>query len=218
MLNIQLTPVVKKLLIINVAVFLIQNTIGKHYEYLFKLHDFKNYYFYPFQYLSHMFMHANFRHLLSNSLPLLFFASYLESLLGPKRFLAFYLICGLGAGVFYSIIHHYELIQFVDAKSLEYSPSESWAYLNSDPNRAMLGASGAVFGVLMGCAIFFPDMEIMIIPIPVPIKMKYMVLVYGVYELITGVYKVPGDNVAHFAHLGGMLFAYLIVKYWRKYN
>ena len=146
---------------------------------------------------------------------MVFFASYLENLLGEKKFLLLYLVCGIGAGLLHTGVHHLELVRHIERYSLDYTPSEQWDYYNHN-YAYMLGASGATFGILMASAMFFPDMSIFIFLLPVPIKMKYLVPIYAFIELYSGVKKVEGDNVAHFAHLGGMIFAFLIIKYWQN--
>lgn len=256
MLN--LTPMVRNLLLLNVAMLLLEATgvlgsVGR----LLALYPWTSGLFYPFQHLTYMFMHAGVGHLFSNMFGLFSFGPLLEMRWGPQRFLAFWLICGLGAGVLYGGIRQYEIGKmqadrnaFVEHPTgvgysdffRDYYP-QAGGYelvanaLQSEPgntrlvqgavrtldeiydqanNSPMVGASGALFGILLAFAYLFPNTELMLLFIPFPIKAKYFVAMYGLYELYAGVQRAPGDNVAHFAHLGGMLFGFLLLKYWER--
>ncbi|RDV17109.1 rhomboid family intramembrane serine protease [Pontibacter diazotrophicus] len=250
-----ITPMVRNLLIINVVVYLLQLSGVISIE-TFALHYFGSDYFRPIQLFSHMFMHGGWGHLFSNMFSLFIFGPMLERFWGPQRFLAFYLITGLGASLLYSGVRGYELNQ-LEEETVSYianpDPNRFYNYMedhfsggyeqgfaveyrrNPDNesyieeskqavryvfsrmyNSPMLGASGAVFGILMAFGLLFPNLELMLLFLPIPIKAKYFVLFYGAYELYTGFNRTPGDNVAHFAHLGGMLFAYILVKMWQR--
>ncbi|MFK7900240.1 MAG: rhomboid family intramembrane serine protease [Cyclobacteriaceae bacterium] len=220
MFNQRLTPIVKNIIFLNVGFFILQMLTANsifNIKYYLSLYNFHSDRFLPFQYITYMFLHADFMHLLFNMLPIYFFGAHLEELLGERKFILFYLVCGIGAGILYSFVHNYEINTLIESKSLLFESYEHLVanrkYLQDIP---MLGASGAVFGVLMASALYFPNATLVLFPIPIPIKMKYFVMIYAVIELYSGVYRAKGDNVAHFAHLGGMVFAYLLVTYWRK--
>ncbi|MCJ8165822.1 rhomboid family intramembrane serine protease [Pontibacter sp. E15-1] len=250
-----ITPMVRNLLIINVVIFLLQNSGIVSME-DFALHYFGSDYFKPVQLFSHMFMHGSWGHLFSNMFSLFIFGPMLERFWGPQRLLAFYLITGLGASLLYSGVRAYELngleeetatyienpspVAFNNYMDEHYGPGAgrelAVAYLRNPENpdyieasremvtkvyRAvynspLVGASGAIFAILMAFGMLFPNLELMLLFLPVPIKAKYFVLFYGAYELYSGFNRTPGDNVAHFAHLGGMLFAYILVKMWQR--
>ena len=211
-----LPPVVKNLLIINVLMFLatftlnrfnidLTNILGLHF---FKASDFRVY-----QIITYMFMHANFGHLFFNMFALWMFGNTLENLWGSKRFLLFYMVCGIGAGLCQ------ELVQYIQyATSLADYGSVNvggqivpiGTYLNM---MNTVGASGAIYGLLLAFGMTYPNSMIYLYFL-FPIKAKWFVIGYAVIELITGLTGV--DNVAHFAHLGGMLFGLLLILYWRK--
>ena len=161
-------------------------------------------FFRPYQIITHMFMHANLGHIFFNMFALYLFGSALESTWGPRRFLTFYLISGLGA------LGLYLLVKYIDMTYLG-APE----YLTNVP---MLGASGAVFGLLAGFGYMYPNARIMLLIPPIPMKAKYFVLIYGAIELFAGVYSLQGasSGVAHFAHVGGALFGYLLMLYWKN--
>lgn len=203
-----LTPLVRNLLILNVLIFFLQsNTIIQ----LFALFPIEGPYFKPHQFISYMFLHAGGGHLFSNMLGLFFFGPILEQMvLGPKRFLIFYFVTGIGAGLLFSAINYYELSQV--SKML--SPELAADVLNERLSIPMLGASGAIFGIIAAFGLVFPNMEMMLLFLPIPIKAKYLVTFYALYELYGGIY-VTNSGIAHFAHLGGMIFAYLLLKWWK---
>ena len=140
-----------------------------------------------------MFMHGSFRHILFNMFALYMFGRILENVWGPKRFLFFYLACGVGAAIAHLTMQYF-----------------------MQDNASAVGASGAIMGVFVGFAYLFPNTELMIIPIPIPIKAKWVCLVYILIDLFGGVSQ--SDGVAHFAHLGGALTGFLIVLFWNKTN
>ncbi len=158
-------------------------------------------YFQPYQIISHMFMHADITHLFFNMFAVFMFGPPLENLWGPKRFLIFYFVAGLGALILHLLVVYFEI-----------------HYFGANPLRAnipMLGASGAVFGLLAGFGMKFPNSTIMLLIPPIPMKAKYFVLIYAGLELFLGI---GGFNtgVAHFAHLGGALFGFLLILFWRR--
>lgn len=227
-------PVVKNLIIINVLMLLatyvfemkgidLTNILGLHY---IQSPDFK-----PYQLVTHMFMHGGFMHLLFNMFALWMFGRVLESVWGPKRFFIFYFVTGLGAAVFYSLVNFIEFqyisskmtpeaVQNVMTKGAEIlSQGQNYTNLAGKLNLILnvptVGASGAIFGILLGFGMLFPNTQLMLLFPPIPIKAKYFVMGYGAIELFSGIAN-SGDNIAHFAHLGGMLFGFILIKYWNK--
>ena len=189
-----------------------------------------------YQIITYMFMHGSLGHIFFNMFAVFMFGRILESVWGPKRFLSYYMITGIGAGLI-NILVAYIRIKSAEANldpalvSMVYNDmaeilKEGKLYLESDAknlsimisaiNTTTVGASGAVFGILLAFGMLFPNMPLYIIPFPFPIKAKYMVIGYGVIELFAGIADFDFDNIAHFAHLGGMLFGIILVLYWRK--
>lgn len=256
-----LTPVVRNLIILNVVIYMIDANLY-FLKPDFALYSVLSPYFKPFQFVSYMFLHGGFGHILGNMFALFMFGPMLERIWGPRRFLIFYFVTGIGAGVLYAAINYVELSSLGQAVSvfIEHPNPDSFidfatrhaaefyrnnlSFVNrweSDPNNAayideavsaaksiyqnelnipMVGASGAVFGILMAFGMLFPNTELFILFIPFPVKAKYFVAFYGLFSLYSGIQNSPSDNVAHFAHLGGMLFAYILLRYWntRKSN
>ncbi|WP_310587136.1 rhomboid family intramembrane serine protease [Tellurirhabdus bombi] len=250
-----LTPVVRTMLLVNVALFLI-TAFGINLTYNFALYSFLSPAFQPYQLVSYMFLHANFNHVFSNMLGLFFFGPLLEQVWGSKKFTFFYFFTGIGAGALFAAINYYEISHFRDAIAAytaaptpdgflylvkDHAPGlyeQLFDFINqfednsSNPtyiqnsikivnsyylqqvNIPMVGASGAVFGILMAFGLLFPNTELFLLFLPIPIKAKYLVAFYGAYEIYSGVYRAQTDGVAHFAHIGGMLFAYILVRYW----
>jgi membrane associated rhomboid family serine protease len=233
-------PVTLNIIIINVIFWLAEVVfLGKGIDitdYL-GLHYFKSENFYPHQLITYMFMHdpSSITHVLFNMFAVFMFGRTLEMVWGSKRFLFYYMITGIGAGLFnilvmYLRIHSFEtglspeMISDVYAngagllhKGLNYS-DPVLGKLNVLLNTTMVGASGAVFGILLAFGMLFPDAKLIVIPIPVPIKAKYFVIGYGAFELLLGLYDKAGDNVAHFAHLGGLIVGLFVILYWKKRN
>lgn len=229
-----LPPVVKNLLIINGLFFLgmigtssmfdLADYLGLHYPVstLFK----------PHQLVSYMFMHGGFGHILFNMFALWMFGSALENVWGPKRFLVFYMITGIGAGILQLLVMYIQIsnieakldpetIAMVREQGLQIiQEGKNYAdpllgKLNAIYNSTTVGASGAVFGLLLGFGMLFPN-SIIYLYFAIPVKAKYFVIGYGALELILGFRNSASDNVAHFAHLGGMLFGYFLIMYWKK--
>ncbi|NRB64546.1 MAG: rhomboid family intramembrane serine protease [Saprospiraceae bacterium] len=164
-------------------------------------------FFRPYQLVTHMFMHGDIMHLLFNMFALFMFGPPLEALWGPKRFLFFYLGTGLGAMLLYIFVKYLEL------QTGNVSPNII--------NIPMLGASGAVFGILAGYGLNFPNSVIQLLFPPIPLKAKYFVLIYAGIELFSGINgfaRVSNGGVAHFAHVGGALFGLLLIMYWRRFG
>lgn len=252
-----LTPIVRTLIVLNVVVFIVQS-INHQYDNqiisLFGLYYFESEKFNPIQLVSYMFVHSSSRHLISNMLGLFFIGPMLERFWGEKRFLVFYMLTGIGAGLLYMGVKYFDYASLIDATKAyvlhpdlemfkkflaefypnglpgmasEYIPSsgrinvQDSVIIAEESLRAVLntptiGASGAVFGVMAGFGMLFPNTELTLFPIPIPIKAKYLVALYALFEYYSGIHKTPGDNIAHFAHLGGMLIAFIIIKIWGK--
>ena len=272
-----LPPVVKNIIIINVLMAILQTVLAQRgidlSEYL-GLHYWKSYYFQPWQYVTHMFMHGNpyslqatLMHLFFNMFALWMFGSILENIWGAKRFLTFYFICGLGAAALHlgvlgynfhvteqNVIAFYhnptvdqfnrmlqqndwqgipafqqlnlqwqgdpgagsfrtEAINMLEQALYGVTDAASGRHYDGLFDQATVGASGAVFGILLAFGYLFPNM-LLYFYFLVPIKAKWFVMFYAAFELYSGIRANPGDNVAHFAHLGGMLFGYILLRIW----
>ena len=203
---VNIPPVVKNLLIANVLVFLTQQLLPRGLEAWFyetfalsfpvKLTT-------AVQLLSYMFMHANLGHLFFNMVALWMFGRVIEYDLGSKRFLIYYLICGVGAGIIQLGVNYAEVASLL---------ADGY---RSIPRFTTVGASGAVFGLLLAYGMLHPNNIVMLLFPPISLKAKWFVLLYGVLELFGGVAS-TGSNVAHFAHLGGMIFGFLLLREWKK--
>jgi membrane associated rhomboid family serine protease len=201
------TPVVKNLIIINAVIWIATVILGdSSYQYL-ALFPFESQYFQPFQLVSHMFMHGGFWHLFFNMYTLMIFGTALERMWGGNKFLVFYFVTGLGAALCHNLVLHLQIEHFIQIGDMA-----SAAMTKVIPT---VGASGAIYGVLLGYAMLFPNQILQLIFPPVALKAKYFVLIFGGIELITGLTGM-GGNVAHFAHLGGMLFGLILILYWKK--
>ena len=217
-----LPTIIKNLIIINGLIFLAQITIPKsviNIEDLFALHTWQSPLFKPWQFITHMFLHGGWDHIIFNMFALWMFGSILENLWGPKRFLMFYIICGLGAAFCHMIALYYEnqeLINSFNSLTLERQDYYRDAF-NQKINEATIGASGAVFGCLAAFGYLFPNTYIYLYFL-FPIKAKWFVLFYAGYELYATIQSSAGDNVAHVAHLGGALVGFLLVYFWNKTN
>lgn len=223
--NIHIPPVVKNLLIINAlffaATFIFQSGgialggwLGAFY--------FDSPFFKIWQVITYMFMHANFLHIFSNMFGLFMFGGILETRWGAKRFLNFYLITGIGALAMQMGVQAYEVYHITGSVTndiLHYNAAGlseiDRATLSGIYSTPMVGASGAIFGILVAFGMLYPNTELMMIFFPVPIKAKYFIPLYIVFELYSGVANVPGDSVAHYAHLGGALIGFILVKLWK---
>lgn len=188
----QTTPVVLNLIIINVLVFFVQMMFDGQDEQVtarIALFPYASDYFKPYQIVTHMFAHGGFLHLFFNMFVLWMFGTMLERVWGPKRFFIFYFACGLAAA--------FAQLLFQNAPAV--------------------GASGAIMGLFAAFAYLFPNTELVIFPIPVPIKAKYAVAIMAAIDLFGGVYS-AGSNIAHFAHLGGLVMGFILVLIWNKTN
>jgi len=231
-----LPPVVKNLLLLNLFMLLADFTADNVFnirltEYL-GLHFPKSELFRPVQLISHMFMHGGFTHLFFNMFALFMFGRVLESVWGPKRFLIYYFVSGVGAAMVHEAVIWYQysrVMNEISPQQLQMVLDDGLAYFNSGrvfTNEVMrqlqlilytptVGASGAVFGILLAFGVLFPNTRLMLLFPPIPIKAKYFVMAYGAIELYLAVTQ-PGSNVAHAAHLGGMIFGYILIRIWRK--
>lgn len=231
-----LPPVVKNIIMLNVlmilAYYAASSVFGIDLNSILGLYFPKSEQFKPVQIVTHMFMHGGFMHIFFNMYALFIFGPILENVWGPKRFLIFYLVCGLGAALTHETVIFFQynhLIQSLTPENVQMVLSEGTTYFHqgkvfTDPdmqnlqlllNTPTVGASGAIFGVLLAFGVLFPNTQLFLLFPPMPIRAKYLVLGYGALELILAVTQ-PGSNIAHAAHLGGMLFGYLLIRYWRK--
>lgn len=216
-------PVTRNLLIINVLVWLAQFVLlkqGTDLRDFLGLHHFEAENFAVYQLLTSMFLHSpeNMMHVFFNMFAVFMFGRVLESIWGSKRFLIYYLICGIGASLLHELysIYQYSGIQIFNIydestqQVVRYTRAEFLKVANS------VGASGAVFGILVAFGMIFPNVELMLIFPPIPIKAKWFVIGYGALELFLGFGNFSGDSVAHFAHLGGLFTGLIMLLYWKK--
>ncbi|MCU0377878.1 MAG: rhomboid family intramembrane serine protease [Bacteroidales bacterium] len=231
-----LPPIVKNIIILNVVMLLLTAALkamwGTDLNSILGLYYPESDYFRSWQIVTHMFMHGGFIHLFFNMFALFMFGGVLERVWGPQRFLIYYLITGLGAAFTHEAVMWLQYTRAMDSLSPEqlqriYDEGlevlrSGQAYTNNAAqtlstilNVPTVGASGAVFGVLLAFGVLFPNTQLMLIFPPIPIKAKYFVLGYGAIELYLAVTS-PGSNIAHAAHLGGMIFGYMLIRYWRK--
>ena len=217
------TPVIFNLIIINVLVLVAQKLISPFDVTEWgALHYYKSTLFKPHQLITNMFMHSttDYAHLLFNMFGLWMFGSILEKFWGSKRFLIFYLVCGIGAGIFIQFTVPFSAEQM--ANNIEKLSTEpiNHAKLVFDITQeySAIGASGAIMGIMAAFAYLFPNTEMFIMLIPFPIKAKYVIPFFILIDLFSGLNQYQGDNVGHFAHLGGALVGFLLVLYWNKSN
>ena len=222
-----LPEVIKNLLIINGLLFFATISLenyGINLIQIFGLHQFQSSNFMPHQLITHFFMHGNFSHLFFNMFALWMFGKTLEKIWGAKRFLIYYLITAIGAAILHLIVSQYQILYLSNniPEILDLAKQGLYNVGNSDSlrltqlvNTPTVGASGAVFGILLAFGMLFPN-TLLYIYFALPIKAKYFVILYGILELYLGLSNNPADNVAHFAHLGGMIFGFFLIKYWQK--
>ncbi len=255
----RITPVVKNILFINLGIFLLQSFFSIRLSEIFGLRVIFSEEFAIYQFLTYMWIHGDFRHIFGNMLMVLFLAPMLERVWGSKRFLTFYLVCGIGAGVLYGladvaekyslrsdtetyianpnpedfsiyIVEHksprFNLPRLADFADEYYDNKDNASYQNQSlqivqeiyrdkVNIPMVGASGAVYGILMALLLLFPN-TVVYLYFAIPVKLKYLVFGLGMYEIWSEINRAEGDNIAHLAHLGGMLIAFIVIKYWEK--
>ena len=231
-----MTDVVKNLLIINVLFFLATMLFGETGMYdLLALHYPTSDLFKPLQLVTHFFMHGGFMHIAFNMFALVMFGSALEAMWGPKRFLLFYFACAVGAFALHFTVNYLRIDTLTNlitpaqvaivyeqgAEALGNGQNFTdplLAELNGIINIPMLGASGAIYGLLLGFGMKFPNVELMLMFIPVPVKAKYFIPALMLIELFLGFNQFSWDNIAHFAHLGGALIGFLLILYWNKFG
>jgi rhomboid-like protein len=217
-----LSPVVKNLLIINVICFLpfilltneqYANLILSH----FGLFYFNSPFFKPWQIITYMFLHGGWFHIIFNMFALFSFGPILEYSIGSKRFFNLYFICGIGAVLFQMVIQGAELHHYIGQITLPEGFRGDQFTINKIQDiygTPVVGASGAIFGLLVAFAMLYPEMEIMVMFIPVPVKIKYAIPVYLIFEIVSSTGVLGSDDVAHLAHIGGALFGFMMVKIW----
>jgi membrane associated rhomboid family serine protease len=258
----RMTPIVKNILIISIGIALIQWIFKLPLNEWLALRVIFSEEWAPWQFFTYMWLHdtRDIMHLFGNMFAVFMFGPMLEQVWGSKKFLTFYMICGVGAGVLYGVVDYVEKVPLKNsAESFMASPDpdkfrmfisdypvsmtdQDRLYRLSDQyydapeersiindckanvsqifdlyaNGKMVGASGAIFGILMAFGMLFPNTQLMLLFPPIPVRAKYIVLFYGLYELYSEFSRTPGDNVAHFAHLSGMLIAFILIKYWAR--
>ena len=231
-----LPPVVKNLLIINGIFFLATLGLGQAFNIdlndIFGLHYVGSHFFKPYQFVTYMFMHGGFGHIFFNMFALWMFGYVLENFWGPKRFLLYYFVTGIGAALVQMAITYFQVAHLEASMAPDQIATvinegykiivenknyvdPSMGRLNILYNTATIGASGAVFGILLAFGMMFPN-TLIYVYFAIPVKAKWFVIIYGALELASGLYNAQGDNVAHFAHLGGMLFGIILILIWRK--
>jgi membrane associated rhomboid family serine protease len=231
-----MTPVVKNIIFINIIMLLAYYAVGRVFNVdliqILGMHFPKSEAFKPIQIITHMFMHAGFMHLFFNMFALYMFGQILENVWGPKRFIIYYFVTGLGAMILHEsviAVQYHKVMGMISSIQLQDVIDNGYTYFLEhkvylDPVKRELqtilftptvGASGAVFGVLLAFGVLFPNTQLMLLFPPIPIKAKYFVMIYGGIELYLAVTQ-PGSSIAHAAHIGGMLFGYILIRIWRK--
>lgn len=227
------TPTVtKNLIIINILCFfaaIVAEKYGINLNDVLGLHYFESEKFRLYQLFTYMFMHSGFEHIFFNLFAVWMFGRILETVWGSQRFLLYYVLCGIGAGLVQEATQYFEFLPVMkDMAQFLTFPSDASIPINGTTRPAeqwvalcqriisvpTVGASGAVYAILMAFGMLFPNQEIFIFPLPMPIKAKWLIIGYFVIELGMGI--MSNDGVAHFAHLGGMIFGFLLIMYWRK--
>lgn len=229
-------PVVKNLILINIvmlaATYMSASVFQVDLTRVLGLHFPKSDLFRPYQIVTHMFMHGGIAHLFFNMFALYMFGRVLETVWGPKRFFIYYMVTGLGAALVHELVIG---IQYAKVAAM-ISPEDMQMVITrgaelakqgmtfTDPvlrqasslvNVSTVGASGAVFGILLAFGMLFPNTQLFLLFPPMPIKAKWLVIGYGAIELYLAVTQ-PGSNIAHAAHLGGMIFGYFLIRFWRR--
>ncbi len=232
-----LPPVTKNLLLVNILIWLALqffpiSTLTR-FENICALHFFTADTFNPAQIITYMFVHESFMHLFFNMFALFMFGLMIERSMGSKRFLFYYLSCGIGAaliqeGIFAIMISHYQsqlpsdlaniIMPYINSGRIPVIPQYSYTIneIAGLVNVPVIGASGAIFGVLLAFGFLYPRRPLYLMFIPVPIQARWFILGYGILELLQGIGNRSGDNVAHFAHLGGMLVGIIMLLIWKR--
>ena len=223
----RVAPAVSVLLIINILMFIITwfaESQGIYLNFRLGLYYFDSPEFSIYQVLTHLFMHGSLMHIVFNMFALLTFGSQLEMLWGSKRLLIFYAVTGLGAALLHQGVQAFEIYQVIGSitpgSDLGLQPGYQFAgtlsLLNDKYFAPIIGASGAIFGLLLAFGVLFPNAKLFLIFLPIPIKAKFIIPVLILIELFLGVQNFSIDNIAHFAHLGGALFGFILVKIWLR--
>lgn len=215
--------ITKNLLIVNVVVFLatyLFRNMGVDLNNVLGLHFFLAPDFHIYQLFTYMFAHGGFSHIFFNMFALWMFGCIVERTWGPKKFLTYYIVCGVGAGLFQELAQFAQFYFIASEQLPHFTLAQTMKVANA--NAAFLnlwttvGASGAVYGILLAFGMLYPEERIFIFPLPVPIKAKWFVMGYAAIELFMA-YSSTGDGVAHLAHLGGMVFGFFLIRYWRRH-
>ena len=208
-------PVVKNLLLVNVLMYIITMITGNFMYGNFALFYFESPLFKPYQLVTHMFMHGGFTHILFNMYTLYIFGCVLERVWGSQKFLFYYFVTGIGAALLHMGVMWLQLQGYIaDLNAGDMFAGTQIQALLSTPT---VGASGAIYGLLLAYGMLFPDNIMQLIFPPVALKAKWFVIIFGALELLLGL-SGRGGNVAHFAHLGGMIFGFFLILYWKKNN
>ena len=215
--------VTKNLLIINTLAFLgmltLNRTTGIDLNDLLGLHFFMASNFHIYQLVTYMFMHGGWEHIILNMFMLWMFGAVVEQVWGAKRFLFYYIFCGIGAGIMQEIAQFFSVYLMLNAQQ-PFPFTESFAIMSQISTQlnglTTVGASGGIYALLLAFGMLFPEQKMFIIPIPIPIKAKWMIIGSIVIELFSAL-AAPGDQVAHLAHLGGMVFGFFLIRYWRRH-
>ena len=219
------TPVTTNLIIINCILLMASVVFEKKgidlSDYL-GLHYYDAPRYNPIQTITYLFMHGNFWHLFNNMFSLYMFGRLLEMVWGSGRFITYYLVTGIGAAIIQQIAWRYGVIGDWLASNQAHDAALTYGQLmaeaGSQTNALItVGASGSVFGILLAFGMMFPNAEILLLIPPIPLKAKWLVIGYGIWELSAGVVS-SGDGIAHYAHLGGMLFGLILILLWRRYH
>jgi len=216
-------PITKNLLIINFLAFLLTAVLEQRGIDLARvggLHFFMASDFHFYQLVTYLFLHANFMHILSNMFGLWMFGCVIENVWGQKKFLFYYISCGIGAGLLQELAQFVSFYFMIHAQDASVGVSDLLVIgqqLSTQLNGwTTIGASGAVYAIILAFGMTFPNERLFIIPIPFPIKAKWFVIIYVAFEFVAALGS-SGDGVAHTAHLGGMLFGFLMIRYWNRH-
>ena len=208
-------PVVKNLLLVNILMYVITMITGNFMYENFALFYFKSPFFRPFQLVTHMFMHGGFTHIFFNMYTLFIFGSVLERVWGSQKFLLYYFVTGIGAALLHLGVMYLQLQGYI--ADIQDGNLYAQANIQALMTTPTVGASGAIYGLLLAYGMLFPNDIMQLIFPPVALKAKWFVLIFGALELLLGL-SGRGSDVAHFAHLGGMIFGFFLILYWKKNN
>ena len=234
----RVSEIVKHLIIINIIFFIASIVLGDFMYDLFAMHYPKNPDFFIWQPLTHMFMHGDTTHILFNMFGLWMFGTPLEQMWGKQKFIFYYLSAGLGAVLIQTLVYHYDVISVTQIlldngltrldvnsfyetgrlnTSVIQSVGEDRLYSGVQSFKAvMVGASGALYGILVGFAMIFPNVQLMLLFPPIPIKAKFLVPLLILFDLFFGFTSYSVGPIAHFAHIGGAITGFVMMWYWKK--